>query len=325
MMKKTVFLVVLSIVALAMAIRADSDGDGGQAGAFRDLEIGGRPSAMGGAFTAIAEGGVGYFYNPAGLAQTHDYTVGFAYRAMHLDRRLGYFSVGIPAREEARLSIDWLHAGTDPLDARDEQGNIILGEEISYSENLIGATFSKKFGTNVILGGKLFYAQNDVANISASTAGIDIGGLVKLDARKTFLNPVFPLVQFGAVVENIGANYRWATANYWESRGSDRGVVVDESFPTNFRVGTALVSPYSHIFSADLEINTASMIKSHFGGEYTYKRALSLRAGLDDLHPTVGLGVFKKFDAFALWVDFSYLTDKADEGDDVLVSFDLSF
>jgi hypothetical protein len=113
---------------------------------------------MGGAFTAVAEGAVGYIYNPAGLAQTHDYTVGFAYRAMHLDRRLGYFSAGIPAKEEARLSLDWLHAGTDPLDARDEQGNIIPGEEISYSENMIGVTFAKKFGKNIILGGKIFYA-----------------------------------------------------------------------------------------------------------------------------------------------------------------------
>jgi hypothetical protein len=154
---------------------------------------------------------------------------------------------------------------------------------------------------------------------------VDIGGLAKLDARKTLLRDVFPLVQFGAAIENLGANYRWSTNSYWESRGLDQGVVVDERFPTNFKFGTALITPYKYIVSADLEVNTASMAKTHFGGEYTYNRVLSLRAGLDDLHPTFGVGLFKKFNSFALWVDFSYLTDKVDEGDDVLVSFNLAF
>ena len=324
-MKKAALVLIWSAMVLTASAQAASEGKGGQPGAFRDLNIGGRASAMGGAFTAIAEGGVGYIYNPAGPAQSRQYGAAFAYRAMHLDRQLGYFSLSIPAKEEARLTFDWLHAGTDPLESRDEQGNIIPGEEISYTENLIGVTFAKKFGRQFILGGKLFYAQNDVANISAYTVGVDFGALLKLDMRDYFLASTFPLLQLGAAIENLGANYRWSTGKYWETRGSDRGATVDESFPTNFRVGTALMSPNSHIFSADLEVNTASMITGHFGGEYTYKRALSLRAGLDDFHPTFGLGLFKRFSGFAAWIDFSYLTDKVDEGDDFLVSFDIVF
>jgi hypothetical protein len=323
--KKTAIILMILIVMPAVNILAGSDGKGGQPGAFRDLSLGGRPSAMGGAFTAIAEGGVGYLYNPAGLAQRREYGAAFSYRAMKLDRRLGFFSFALPAKEDARLGLDWLHAGTAPLASRDEQGNIIDGEDISYSENLIGITFAKAFGRYTMFGGKLFYAQNDIANISAYTVGVDVGGLVKLDMRRTFMAEVFPLLQLGASAQNMGANYRWSTGKFWESRGSDQGASVEEAFPVNFRTGAALISPNSYIFSTDLEINTASMVKSHFGAEYMYRRILSLRAGLDDLHPTAGLGLFKKFNGFAAWIDFSYLTDKVDEGDDFLVSFDLVF
>jgi hypothetical protein len=304
---------------------ADSDGKGGQPGAFRDLNIGGRPSAMGGAFTAVAEGGAGHLYNPAGQAQMHKFGAAFAYRAMHLDRRLGYAYFAIPAKEQARLSFDWLHAGTAPLESRDQQGNIIPGEDISYSENIIGITFSKRFSKLVLAGGKLFYAQNNIANINAYTVGVDFGLLFKLDMRNSFLNPTFPLMQIGTVVENIGANYRWTTGKYWETQGRERGASIEEKFPTNFRTGVALISPDRYMVTSDLEINTASMVTTHFGGEYIYNRILSVRAGLDDLHPTFGVGVFKKMGGFAAWIDFSYMTDKVGEGDDVLVSFDIVF
>ena len=66
-------------------------------------------------------------------------------------------------------------------------------------------------------------------------------------------------------------------------------------------------------------------MKTHFGGEYTHRRLLSLRAGLDDMHPTFGAGILKRFEGFALKIDLSYMTDKVDEGDDVLISFDVIF
>ena len=324
-MKISVYILMIMVVMFSMTALAGNDGNGGQPGAFRDLDLGGRPSAMGGAFTAIADGGTGYLYNPAGLAQTRLYTAAFSYRAMKLDRRLGFASFAMPAKEDARLSFDWLHAGTAPLASRDEQGNILADEDISYSENLIGVTFAKKFGQIVLVGGKLFYAQNDIANISAYTVGIDIGALVKLDMRKSFLYPAFPVMQIGFAAENLGASYRWSTTSYWNTRGREQGASVDESFPSNFRTGVALNSPGKYIVSGDLEISTASIINTHLGGEYIYNKMLALRAGLFDLHPTFGIGIFKKFNGFGVQVDCSYLTDKVDEGDDVLVSFDVIF
>jgi len=324
-MRKTAVALLGLLLAASVPASAGSDEDGGQPGAFRDLKLGGRPSALGGAFTAVAEGGAGHLYNPAGLAHTRMYEFSFSYRAMHLDRRLGYASAAMPAKEDARIGLNWIYAGTADLKARDEMGNIIPGEDISYGENLIGVTFAKRFIPELMLGGKLFYVQNSIANITAYTVGLDIGILTKLDMRQTFLKEYFPLLQGGLVAENLGASYRWTTEDYWLSRGRERGASIDESFPANFRLGAALIQPNSHLVAADIEVNTASMLKTHFGGEYTINRTLSLRAGLDDLHPTFGVGIFKRLNQVGVWLDVSYLFDKVNEGDDVLVSFDIMF
>ena len=75
----------------------------------------------------------------------------------------------------------------------------------------------------------------------------------------------------------------------------------------------------------DFEVNTVSTFVTHFGGEYRLYKELALRAGLDDLHPTFGAGLYKRMGDLAIGVDISYLTDKVDEGDDFIISFDFVF
>jgi hypothetical protein len=322
---KSIALLIAFLTVMIPAVANGASENGGQPAAIRDLKIGGRASAMGGAYTAIADGGMGHMYNPAGLAQSHMYEFAFSYRAMHVDRRLGYASIAIPAKEEARLALNWLYAGSPDLESRDEMGLVIPGENISFNENLIGVTFAKRFIPELMVGGKVFYIQNNVAGVTAYTVGVDLGVLTKLDIRRTFLYPMFPLLQMGLTAENLGASYRWTTQDYWQSHGRETGSVVDEAFPVNFRLGAGLVQPEKYLVSADAEVNTASQFKSHFGGEYTINRTLALRAGLDNLHPTFGAGFFKLVDKVGMRIDVSYLFDKVGEGDDVLFSFDVLF
>ncbi|MEE9442436.1 MAG: PorV/PorQ family protein [candidate division Zixibacteria bacterium] len=322
-MRILVINITLFFILALLASTVLAEGDGGQPAVFKTMALGGRASAMGGAFTAIAEGGVAPLYNPAGIAQSRKHIISFSYRAMQLDRRLGYANFQMPAKEMASFSVIWVHAGTSPLQERDNQGNILTGLETTYSENLIGATFAKLFGESLSLGGKAYYIQNTISNINAYTVGIDFGGLFKLDMRKTTLKNVIPLLRMGMVVENLGATYKWTTTSYWQTRGSERGSTYEEKFPINYRTGIALEKPDKYIFSADFEVNSESQSKLHLGGEYSYRKMLFLRAGLNDGHPTFGTGFLKIFTSFALAIDLSYLTDRVGEGDDILVSFDV--
>ena len=323
-MKKLLVYTVLILASLGQGSSAE-DGNGGQPGAFMDLTLGGRPAAMGGAYAAIADGGIGHLYNPAGPAQSSKSTFSFSYRSMKLDRSLGFASFTIPARENAALSLFWIHAGTSDLEARDVQGNILSDLDVSYNENMLGINFAKAFIPEIILGGKVYYLQNNISDINASTVGADLGLLVKLDMRKTFLERTFPLLQAGLTVERIGAIYKWVTTSFWQEYGRERGSAVDEKFPINYVGGLAMIKPGKYLLAFDVEASAASIVKTHIGGEYSLNRNYFLRGGLDDMHPTIGFGVLKRMDKFALRVDLSYLTDRFDEGDDFLVSFDLIF
>lgn len=322
-MLKTIVYTLVVVMLLPLMLAAE-DGSGGQPGTFRDLKLGGRASAMGGAYTALAEGGMGFLYNSAGSAQSRKNLFAFSYRAMHLDRRLGFVSYTIPAREQASLSLFWLYAGTKALTGRDNQG-YETGENISWSENMLGANFSKQFGKMFSFGAKVFYAQSSIANINAYTAGVDFGGLGKFDMRKTFFGKYLPLLRVGLSTENIGANYRWTTTDYWTTQGQSQGSTFEESFPVNFRLGLALEQPNKYVLSADFELDTKSVFRSNFGGEINLNRMIALRAGLDDAHPTFGFGLFKVMSGFGMKIDMSYLLDKVGEGDDLLISFDLIF
>lgn len=323
-MKKST-IAVMAALMLASAVRAGDDGSGGQPGAFREVKLGGRPAAMGGAFTAVAYGGTGWLYNPAGISQMRKPDVAFSYRAMHLDRRLGYAAVTIPAKEAATLGFSWIYAGTASLEARDVQGYVIPDQDLASHQNLVGVTFARTFIPQLAAGARAFYVQHNIGGINAYSVGVDMGLLAKFNLSKSAFGRIAPLVQAGVVVENIGAAYKWTTTNYWATLGQERGATFDEKFPVNYRLGGALVRPEFGMLAADVEINSASILKTHVGAEYQVYRELMLRTGLDDFHPTFGAGLYKRFETFGLFVDLAYLMDKRGEGDDVLVSFDVMF
>ncbi|MDD4050719.1 MAG: UPF0164 family protein [candidate division Zixibacteria bacterium] len=324
-MKKITIAMIAVALSISSAMLAASDGHGGQPGAFREVKLGGRPAAMGGAFTAVAYGGIGWLYNPAGISQLRKTDVALSYRVMDLDRRLGYAAITFPAREGASIGLSWIHAGTASLEARDVQGNLISGEDIASNQNLVGVTFGKTFIPQLAFGGRVFYVQHNIGNINAYSVGADFGFQGRFDLSKTAFGGIVPSAQVGLVVENIGATYKWTTSNYWQTLGQEQGSTFDEKFPVNYRLGGALVRPGFGILAADVEMNSASIVKTHFGAEYQLYQELVLRTGLDDLHPTFGFGLYKEIDKFALFIDLAYLMDKVGEGDDFLMSLDLMF
>ncbi len=323
-MRKRILITIILLLALPAGAMA-GDGKGGQPANFRNLALGGRPAAMGGAFTAVAEGGIGFLYNAAGAAQTDQHMVGFSYRIMELERRLGHVSVGLPAQGEAMLAFNWVHAGTGDLEARDDQGNIIDGQTISNSENLIGITFAKRFLPELSIGARVFYVQNTIESADAYTIGVDFGIMGIFNMSKTAVGSLFPSLRAGLVVENAGASYRWTTTDFWEDYGRDQGSSVDEDFPLNIRGGIALARIDNYLFAADFEYRTSEISRFRFGGEYTIERMLTLRAGFDDFDPTFGIGLRHTLKKMVLQIDAAYLFDKVGEGDDLLISFDLLF
>ena len=109
----------LFLIALCTASVSAADGDGGYAGSYLQVPIGARPTAMGGAYIAVSNDGAGALYNPAGLCEIKKLMFSSSYRAMQLDRKLGYVGLMIPVEGDASIGLQWIYAGSGSVTARD--------------------------------------------------------------------------------------------------------------------------------------------------------------------------------------------------------------
>ena len=65
---KNPFLIIIGFALLGVSsLQAQADARGGYAGSFFQIPAGARPTAMGGAYTAISNDGAAPLFNPAGL------------------------------------------------------------------------------------------------------------------------------------------------------------------------------------------------------------------------------------------------------------------
>jgi len=246
--------IILLLASLFICSIASAEGDGGYAGAFLRGGIGARPLGMGGAFTAIAEGADAAYYNPAGLGYLQNINISMSYKSLALDRHLGYLSVSLPIRNEAAMGISWINSGVSDLMSRGESRQP-LGE-IKNNQNAFALTFSKAINPKISFGVNLRYVAEKYDNIDAFTIGV--GGGVLFKAHK--------MVTLGALIDNLGSNYRWETSSYWSDGGS-----YDENFPVVFRFGAAgkLLSG-ALIPAIDFEKNTKQALKYRIGSEYWF-------------------------------------------------------
>jgi hypothetical protein len=302
--------VVLALACGMSAISVSAADDGGYAGAFLRLDIDPRAAALGGAYTALAEGPAGFHYNPAGPAWARKRMVEASYRKMSFDRRFGSAALLWTLRNEAAVVGSWVHAGVSEVYERDLEGAI--GDDIGESNNSISFTFAKQFTPFFSLGINLRYVQMNIALIEAYTVGFDFGALVALSQKQFSLGGPKGLtdVRLGLVLERINYKYPWNTRDYWVTL-NETGQSFEERWPLNFRGGVSASVYERHvILAADVEINEESGAQFHAGAEVLPLKSLALRGGINGSHPAAGLGLLVPWNRNTLIVNYAFaMTD----------------
>lgn len=281
--------------AIAPALAAE---DGGQPGAMLDWSVGARAVAMGSAFTAIAEGPTGSWWNPAGIAQSRDDAIEMALRRMSFDRQAGYVNYIHPfGREEAAMGLSWIYAGVGDVFARDIDGQI--GDEISDYTNAFAFTFARRFTernapTAISLGVNLRYVQHNVANINAYTVGFDLGALLRhrFFKRGMAAEATPNELRLGVAVQRLNQKYPWTTSEYWVEQGESGGSNFDEKFPLLVRGGGGvLLLDGRALGSVDVKFDSERGATLHVGAEGRPHEMFAIRAGVDRGNITFGGGV----------------------------------
>ncbi|MEW6750191.1 MAG: PorV/PorQ family protein [Candidatus Latescibacterota bacterium] len=96
-------LAVLLLAALARPALAINDNAGTTGFGFLKVGVGARPSALGGAYTAVSGDVESVAWNPAGLVGLRDQTVAVSLSSYLVDTQAGFVSLALPAPDGARV------------------------------------------------------------------------------------------------------------------------------------------------------------------------------------------------------------------------------
>lgn len=326
---KKVF-VLLVILAAVGSTSWGAEGDGGYAGAFLQVPLGARPTAMGGAYIGLSDDVSGVMYNPAGLAGIPYREFGSSYRIMTLDRKLGFLSVVFPIQGMATLGVQWIYAGSGTVAERDRDGALV-GRDFSHNSHQFGLTFAKRFESWFGAGVSISYLLSKVPQITSNAVGFDFGAmfhvneLIDRERRDKFFAQD---VRVGLVVRNITKQFRWNSEKYVMTYTTDGvGFEQTDKFPIEVGFGgSAKFLNRKLILAADALKNEKQSVKVAFGGEYQLRNELALRTGYSVYGLSAGAGF--QFDINpkqTLGIDYAFSTGRADEGSEHLFSIGLRF
>jgi imidazoleglycerol phosphate dehydratase HisB len=297
-------LALAALVSLGAGRALASTGEAGFA--FLKIGVGARAMGLGSAYVAVADDPTALYWNPAGLAASHE---GVNVTAMHnewiADFRQEYAAATVPAGPGTLGASFTGFYMADELERRDDTGT--LTGHFGFNDVAATVGYGLKVAKGADAGLAVRYVREMIAEESATSFAFDFGGRYKLSDTGLSL---------GAAVQNVGGDAKF----------------VAESFP--IPLTTRLGAAYTHAITSlqGTALLTTEYRKAlgedgrfHLGGEFAYHDWLALRAGAkfgyDNQDVSFGLGITHKNIKF----DYALLPIGANLGSSNLFSIGAKF
>ncbi|MGA8265679.1 MAG: hypothetical protein WB779_14645 [Ignavibacteriaceae bacterium] len=335
-MKK--FFVFFILFSSAAFCKLQFSGISSTPGAFSRMGFGARGMGMGNAMSAVTEGNLVTYYNPALSVFQEKMLFQTSYSILSLDRSLNFINFtarfdihpyGENSYDEKRIkpvssagvSIGLINSGVSNISARDNEG--VETGTISTSENLIFISLAKTFSSKLAIGlTTKFYFYNLAEGLKASGLGFDLGALY-------ILNDNFNIA---AVISDINSKYKWDSTPLL---GQD-GKTTEDSFPLLKRIGLSYRNKdYKILASAEFENSNAGTNILRFGVEYNIIEQLYIRGGIDNFNlsnsdfpkrPSIGFSYFKSLGGdWIIGVDYAFVIEKYSPEDRHIIGVNVRF
>ena len=225
-----------------------------------------RAEAMGGAFTSIATGAEGVFYNPAGLGFDNDFEISSSRKTLDLEQSIESTMVRFPLFKTGYSGIGYQKYGVENMAERNNAG-IVIGyfdnkeEIISYSQGF-------SLGEKMSFGFTYFMTRHELLEANATGQGAHTGFILR-DKD----------ISLALVARNLGYRKIWRNT------------------PTNpeEKIGREIVASVAltrkrNIFVTDFVYGEDGEKRFKGGVESRVNKKISLRAGIDDGRASYGLG-----------------------------------
>ncbi|MBI5199959.1 MAG: PorV/PorQ family protein [Elusimicrobia bacterium] len=245
---------VLAAAAVVCAVGEAGAFSGAEGASFLDIPVGGRPAALGSAYSSLAADSYAPIWNPAGLGALSQGEASL----MHLSylEAMSYesVSVAVPVQKLGGglgASLQYFRAGSTP--GTDAGGNG-SGDFTGYYM-AAGLGYGRSVGKRLALGavGRLITAQ--IAGVGASALAADVGAMGRVGSR----------LRVSAVAANLGSGLRFLQES--------------DPLPSQLRLGGAIDVVPQVTVSLEGVRAFRSDDSVHAGVEWRANQVFAVRAG----------------------------------------------
>ena len=331
---KKIFFIILALTAHSILAQPKFSSISSMPGAFSRIGFGARGIGMGNAMSAITEGNLVSYYNPAVIIFQQNNSIQTSYSFLSLDRSLNFLNytrkfdlfsskdsshISSP-QSSAGVSLGIINSGVGKIDGRD--GNDLQTGELSTSENQFFLGLAKSFSSKFSLGLEVkFYYYKFYKDIKASGFGLDIGALYKINEQ---FNVSF-------VITDINSKYKWDSGSIYGQDGTN----TTDNFPNLRKIGVGYTNKdLGLLASIELENSNAQSNILRAGIEYNVYDKLYLRGGLDQFNlsnsdqpakPAVGFSFIQNFGNVDFAVDYALMIEQYSPQDRHIVGVNVIF
>lgn len=303
-------------------------------GAFSRMGFGARGMGMGNAMSAVTEGNLVSYYNPALSAFQENNSFQTSYSILSLDRSLNFLNFtrrfdfyskdpidkSNEPRSSAGISIGLINSGVSKIDGRDNDGN--KTGNLSTSENQFFLGLANRFSRKLAVGISVkFYYYKLYNKISTTQLGLDLGALYKInDAWNLSL-----------MISDLNSKYKWDTSPIYQEQGS----TSTETFPILKKIGVSYYNKeYKIITDLEFENSNAGTNILRAGIEYNIYDGLYIRGGIDQFNlsnfdytsnPSLGFSYAKKFGNVNIGVDYAFVIEQYSPQDRHIIGVNVNF
>ena len=256
---------------------------------FLKIGVGGRATAMGDAFVAIANDVSALYWNPAGLTQFSENQVMFSHNQWVVDINHDFIGAVYHLDDANTFGVSLTSLSMDEMEVTTEYAPFGTGEYFGFSDMGIAISYSRKMTDQFSFGGTVRYIEETLDKLKMRGIMIDLGtyywtGLGSTRFAVTVTNFGNDLAPDGEVIL-VGNR----TKSDWQTF----------SPPTMFRIGFAL-EPYE---DDALKVTTSIQLNHpndnsenlSLGVEYVWNKMFFARGGykinVDEQNYSFGAGV----------------------------------
>ena len=271
---------------------------------FLKIGVGGRATALGDAFVAIANDASSLYWNPAGLVQFDNDQVMFSHNQWVADINHEFFGAVYHLGKNHALGVSVIALTMDDMPVTTEFAPFGTGQFFGFSDLAIGITYSQKMTDKFSFGATVRYMEETLDKLKMRGVMIDLG---------TYYWTGLGSTRFAVTVSHFGAEM--APDGKINLVGKkEKSDWQSFSPPTMFRIGFAF-EPFEneeHKVTTSIQLNHPNDNSENFalGAEYVWKSILSLRGGykfnIDEQNFSLGAGVDVPISIAKFTFDYSF-------------------